>query len=117
MKKKRERVTMMRNTAKRLMSSVLTVAILLICIFVQSNFVQAEITNRKDEKENQILPVNPVYDRVTDTTKWSYIYFGSYPQTQLGDKDITQEIIHASYGTDNNTVVNGKKRLSGACIC
>ena len=99
----------MRNTAKRLMSSVLTVAILLICIFVQSNFVQAEITNRKDEKENQILPVNPVYDSITDTTKWSYIYFGSYPQTQLGDKDITQEIIHASYGTDNNTVVNGKK--------
>lgn len=54
-----------------------------ICIFVQSNFVQTEITNRKDEKESQILPVNPVYESITDTTKWSYIYFGSYPQTQL----------------------------------
>lgn len=30
-------------------------------------------------------PVNPVYDSQSGTTKWDYVYFGSYPQTEVTD--------------------------------
>lgn len=58
-------------------------------------------------KEEQIH--NPVYDEKTDTTDWSYVYFGSYPQTEITGEQLTQEIIDAEYDRFGYAVVNGVK--------
>lgn len=57
----------------------------------------------------QNIPENPVYDENTDTTEWSYVYFGSYPQTQLLDSEVTEEIENAEYNEDGDAVVDGQK--------
>ena len=42
-------------------------------------------------------PANPVHhctkkDDGTDTTDWSYVYFGSYPQTEVKGTSLTTEM-------------------------
>lgn len=60
-----------------------------------------------DEMPSQ--PMNPVYDASTDTTDWSYVYFGSYPQTMLTEDELTEEIINADYDKNGDAEVNGAK--------
>lgn len=52
---------------------------------------------------------NPVYDEATDTTDWSYVYFGSYPQTEVTGEKLTDEIVNGSYDRFGYAVVNGVK--------
>ncbi|MBO5303891.1 MAG: Ig-like domain-containing protein [Lachnospiraceae bacterium] len=59
-------------------------------------------------------PANPVHhctkkDDGTDTTDWSYVYFGSYPQTEVKGTSLTTEIRRASFDANGDAWVNGTK--------
>ena len=59
-------------------------------------------------------PANPVHHCTkgndgTDYTDWSYIYFGSYPQTEVTGGDLTSAITGASYDTNGDAWVEGMK--------
>lgn len=45
----------------------------------------------------------------SDTTKWSYIYFGNYPQTEITGGALTDAIINASYDAEGNAWVGNTK--------
>lgn len=46
---------------------------------------------------------NPVYNELTDTTSWDYVWFGSYPQHEVKGSELTKEIKRAAYvGLDAN---------------
>lgn len=68
---------------------------------------------RSAEKIRQ-MPKKPVHictkksDR-SDKTEWSYVYFGSYPQTEVRDDALTEEITGASYDANGDAWVNGTK--------
>lgn len=51
-------------------------------------------------------PANPVYDAATDSTDWDYVYFGSYPQSEVKGDELTDAITGAAYteGTGYATV-------------
>ena len=61
---------------------------------------------------------NPVYDAETDTTEWSYVWFGRYPQTEVTGDALTEAIRSASYDGGGDAVVNGEKyrRLSKSSV-
>lgn len=54
-------------------------------------------------------PANPVYDETSDTTTWSYVYFGSYPQTEVTGEALTEAITGAEYDASGDAIVNGQK--------
>lgn len=59
-------------------------------------------------------PANPVHDCTqnnsgSDKTEWSYIYFGSYPQTEVTGEALTAAITGASYNASGDAWVNGTK--------
>lgn len=60
-------------------------------------------------------PANPVhrhdaakYDRIDDTD-WSYVYFGSYSQTEVTGDDLISDITGASYDENGDAWVNDTK--------
>ncbi|MCL2020288.1 MAG: InlB B-repeat-containing protein [Oscillospiraceae bacterium] len=64
---------------------------------------------------------NPVIDASTHAdgtqphiTEYSYVYFGTYPQSQVSGETLTSDIIGADYDSNGDAVVNGVKyrRLS-----
>ncbi len=64
--------------------------------------------------ETRELPSDPVHNCTkqndgTDTTKWSYVYFGSYPQTEVTGNALTAAITGASYDANGDAWVNGTK--------
>ena len=52
-------------------------------------------------------PENPVYDSETDSTDWDFVYFGSYPQTEVTGDELTPEITGATYDRNGLATVNG----------
>ncbi len=59
-------------------------------------------------------PANPVHhctkqDDGSDTTDWSYVYFGSYPQTEIIGDALTLAIENASYNKSGDAWVDGIK--------
>ena len=69
--------------------------------------------------ETREMPVNPVHHCTkendgTDKTDWSYVYFGSYPQSEVTGSALTAAILGASYDANGDAWVNGTKyrRLS-----
>ncbi len=52
---------------------------------------------------------NPSYNRETGEAAWSRLYFGSYPQTEVKDNELTAGIIQAGYNEDGDAVVDGIK--------
>ncbi len=58
---------------------------------------------------NSKQPENPVYNKKTDTTKWSYVYFGRYVQNRVTGDDLDDSIINANYNKNGDAVVNGVK--------
>lgn len=88
------------KTGKRLLSLLLTAAMLIISYQIP---VQAETS-----------PANPIHhctgkDDGTDTTDWSYVYFGSYPQTEVTGSALTPAITGASYDANGDAWVDGIK--------
>ena len=60
------------------------------------------------------IPSNPVHhctkeDDGTDTTDWSYVWFGSYPQTEVTGDALTTAIMGASYDSNGDAWVDGIK--------
>ncbi len=53
--------------------------------------------------------IQPQYNTKTDTTDWDYIYFGSYPQTEVTGTDLTEEITEAEYDAYGDAQINGEK--------
>lgn len=69
-------------------------------------------------------PANPVHHCTkkndgTDDTDWSYIHFGSYPQTEVTGGDLTAAITGASYDANGDAWVEGTKyrRISKSDTC
>lgn len=61
-------------------------------------------------------PANPVHHHIdtnnhdrADATDWSYVYFGSYPQTEVSGVDLSPDITEASYNENGDAWVNGTK--------
>ncbi|MCI9175802.1 MAG: hypothetical protein HFH49_12830 [Lachnospiraceae bacterium] len=59
-------------------------------------------------------PANPVHhctkrDDGSDTTDWSYVYFGSYPQTEVTGDALTTAITGAPYDGNGDAWVDGVK--------
>lgn len=60
------------------------------------------------------MPSNPVHhcnkeDGDADTTDWSYVYFGSYPQAEVTGDALTPAITGASYDENGDAWVDGLK--------
>lgn len=51
---------------------------------------------------------NPVYNPEKDKMEFSYIYFGSYPQSEVTGEALTEEIVNAEY-VSGEAVVDGVK--------
>ena len=59
-------------------------------------------------------PANPTHhctklDDGSDRTDWSYVYFGSYPQTEIPASQMTKEIAEAFYDVNGDAWINGTK--------
>lgn len=100
--------------AKRVFKAIFAAAILVTAatiLITQGEPVRAEVTGAAREGA---LPANPVHSCTkqndgTDTTKWSYVYFGSYPQSEVTGSALTAEITEASYDANGDAWVNGTK--------
>ena len=69
-------------------------------------------TAEVEETENTLganQPSNPVYNESTKATKWSYVYFGRYPQSQVTGQDLDDSIVNANYNINGDAVVDGVK--------
>ena len=93
------------------------VKILAVLFAVASVFIGFSTVRVKAER---MMPQNPVHncskddeeaDRYgeRDTTDWSYVYFGSYPQSEITGNALTPEITGADFNTDGDAWVNGTK--------
>lgn len=108
MKNKRQKT----KTGRKVVSLILTVAMLLTA---QGIPVLAETAGEAaDAVKVGSSPANPVHnctkkDDGTDTTAWSYVYFGSYPQTEVTGSALTAAITGASYDANGDAWVNGTK--------
>ena len=76
-----------------------------------SDEANTEGENRDAVRE---FPKNPVHhctkkDDGSDNTEWSYVYFGSYPQSEVTGDELTEEITGASYVADGDARVNGTR--------
>lgn len=49
---------------------------------------------------------DPIYDSDTETSQYSYVYFGHYPQSEILGDDLSDEIINANYNKYGVTIVN-----------
>lgn len=106
-----------RKTKEKLLSMLLTVSML---FSMQGIPVMAE-TVMPETNDAQVTvdtigaaPSNPVHhctkhDDGTDYTDWSYVYFGSYPQTEVMGDNLTSAITGASYDANGDAWVNGIK--------
>lgn len=79
----------------------------------QSETVTPDHAARRQTRARE-LPANPVHhctkvNNDTDTTDWSYVYFGSYPQTEVTGDALTAAITGASYDENGDAWVGGTK--------
>lgn len=77
-----------------------------------SEDIETELQEETEEiysAANTKQPENPVYNEDTDSTKWSYVYFGRYPQNKVTGDDLDDSIINANYNKNGDAVVNGVK--------
>jgi len=70
-----------------------------------------------EEVEEELFsgtPANPVHHCTkkndgSDYTEWSYVYFGSYPQTEVTGNSLTSAITEAGYDGNGDAWVDGTK--------
>ena len=73
-----------------------------------------EMERTGETRETREMPANPVHHCTkkndgSDYTDWSYVYFGSYPQTEVTGAALTTAIIGANYDANGDAWVNGMK--------
>ena len=71
-----------------------------ICSIIALSFVMIAQTVYAEGIEN------PVYDPDTENSTYSYVYFGHYPQSEITDDDLTEDIIGANYNKYGVAIVN-----------
>ncbi len=97
------------NMGNRWVSLLLTAAVLLA---MPGDFVHAETAGGQARARR--MPENPVHHCTklnddSDYTDWDYVYFGSYPQTEVTGDALTDEIVEADYDENKDAVVKGVK--------
>lgn len=106
------------ETGKKLLSALLVLAMLLtICgnpVWAESEAVRQDAKDEAADSTGTDGPANPVHNCSTtlpheDDTEWSYIYFGSYPQSEVTGNELSEEIIGAHYNTNGDAWINGVK--------
>lgn len=90
---------------KKALAAVLSGA-LAVCSVVSG----ADFTQASEEKNVTVLEEangykNPVYDAQTDTTDWDYVFYGSYPQSEVTDEELIKKLSDASLYPKNKNVV------------
>ena len=83
----------------------------------QSLVKAADVTAAERAAGSRMSPANPVHHCTkdtdetgnTDVTDWSYVYFGSYPQSEVTGNALTAAITGASYDENGDAWVNGTK--------
>lgn len=53
--------------------------------------------------------LKPIYDEETESTVYSCIYYGSYPQTQVTGDELTSTITDAKYDENGDATIRGNK--------
>lgn len=97
--------------SKRVVSSILT--LVMICT-MQNITVFAGTMEAFGAEVRSASPANPKHNcssdkNSADTTEWSYVYFGTYPQSEVKGDALTPAITGASYDSNQDAWVNGKK--------
>ncbi len=64
---------------------------------------------QEQEEEIEEITLRPSYDETTDSTVYSCIYFGSYPQTQMTGDRLTESIANAKYDENGDALVHGNR--------
>ena len=90
---------------KKTMSKVISAILCTILIFSSVSVLAAE---------TEPVPVvngiaNPVYDSDTETSVYSYVYFGHYPQSEIKGDDLSDEIVNANYNKYGVAIVNNNQ--------
>ena len=98
---------------KKLLSFLLAAAMLLTTQGIPTMADSVTGGNEMDET-GEAAPANPVHHCTgerggSDCTKWSYVYFGNYPQTEVTGDALTVEITGANYDDNGDAWVNGTK--------
>ena len=75
---------------------------------------EEELEEEPSIKADSTSPANPVHHCTkkndgTDYTDWSYVYFGSYPQSEVPRDAVTAAISGAAYDSNGDAWVNGTK--------
>lgn len=70
---------------------------------------ETQIDSEETEGNFEETGLNPIYDEDTQSTVYSCIYFGSYPQTQIVGDRLTDAIINADYDKNGDATVDGNK--------
>ena len=75
---------------------------------------EEELEEEPAIKADSTSPANPVHHCTkqndgTDYTDWSYVYFGSYPQSEVTGDALTSAITGAVYDNNGDAWVNGTK--------
>lgn len=83
-------------------------------IFLTMQPISVHVAAAEQQTRAQGLPANPIHhctgkDDGTDTTDWSYVYFGSYPQTEVKGSALTSAITGASYDENGDAWVGEAK--------
>lgn len=85
---------------------------------VQAAVTQADLAKPVVDKTTHNQKGSENTYRGSHSTSYHYVYFGNYPQREIKGKELTEEIINATYDQYGNGEVNGKKirRLSKELI-
>lgn len=104
------------KVGKKLLSLLLTAGMLLTIPGMPA--LAETVTSQSETPTGRAAtPANPVHHCTkdtdesgdTDTTDWSYVYFGSYPQTEVTGDALTTAITGASYDVNGDAWVGGTK--------
>lgn len=68
-----------------------------------------EIDSQEEDEEADGSSLKPVYDEDTESTVYSCIYFGTYPQTQVTGDRLTNAITDAEYDENGDATIEGNK--------
>ena len=93
-----------RRPLHRFLSLLLTAAML---VAMPESLVRAETAEQQTTERE--MPKNPVHHCAEEYVDWSYVYFGSYPQTEVTGSALTEAITGASYDANGDTWVDEVK--------
>lgn len=103
---------MIKRRGQNVCKNVLLITLLIMLLLAEAIPVAAEdLWIKGIDNQNPSNPVHHCTKREdgTDYTSWDYIYFGSYPQTEITGSKLTNAITGADYNSDGDAWVDGVK--------